>query len=92
MTPNEIPKPKQAIVIDKMYQNNRYLGGWSIYGVLDEALILSDVRRSGQFILWFAGINFLVPTLVIVIMSRSIHSRIKNILKHMKSVKDKTSG
>nr|WP_216857116.1 sensor histidine kinase [Paenibacillus tritici] len=92
LTTNEIPKPKQAIVIGKTYQNNRYLSGWSVYGVLDEALILSDVRQSGQFILWFAGINFLVPTLVIVIMSRSIHTRIKNILKHMKSVKDKNFG
>ncbi|MBP2112490.1 sensor histidine kinase [Paenibacillus silagei] len=92
LTPTEIPKPKQAIVIDKTYQNNRYLSGWSIYGVLDETLILSDVRQSGQFILWFAGINFLVPTIVIMIMSRSIHTRIKNILKHMKSVKDKNFG
>lgn len=92
ITLNEIPKPKKAIVIGKTYQNNRYLGGWSVYGVLDEEIILSDVRQSGQFILWFAGINFLVPTIVILIVSRSIHTRIKNILKHMKSVKDKNFG
>ncbi|MEK5489248.1 sensor histidine kinase [Paenibacillus sp. FSL R7-0297] len=83
----EIPRPDKAIVIGKTYQNNRYLGGWSVYGVLDEEIILSDVRQSGQFILWFAGINFIVPTLVILIISRSIHTRIKSILKHMKSVK-----
>lgn len=85
----EIPKPKKAIVISKQYQNNRYLGNWTVYGVLDEEKILYDVRQSGQFILWFAGINFLVPTVVIIIISRSIHTRIHNILKHMKSMKGK---
>jgi len=84
---DEIPKPEQAIVIGKQYQANRYLGDWQVYGVLDEANILYDVRQSGQFILWFAGINFLVPTLVILILSRSIHTRIQHILKHMKSVR-----
>lgn len=86
---NHIPKPHKAIEIGKTYQSNRYLGGWTVYGILDEAIILADVKQSGQFILWFAGINFVVPTLVILIISRSIHTRIKRILKHMKSVKDK---
>ncbi|UQZ36486.1 sensor histidine kinase [Paenibacillus sp. PK3_47] len=89
---SDIPKPEKAIVIGKTYQNNRYVGGWSVYGVLDEEIILSDVRQSGQFILWFAVINFVVPTIVILIMSRSIHTRIRNILRQMKSVKDKNFG
>lgn len=85
----EIPKPDKTIVIAKPYQKNRYLGVWTVYGVLDEEKILYDVRRSGQFVLWFAGINFLVPTIVIMIISRSIHLRIQDILKHMKSIKGK---
>ncbi|MBD2871079.1 sensor histidine kinase [Paenibacillus sp. IB182493] len=85
----EIPKPNKTIVIAKQYQKNRYLGIWTVYGVLDEEKILYDVRQSGQFILWLAGINFLVPTIVIMIISRSIHKRIQNILKHMKSIKGK---
>jgi two-component system sensor histidine kinase YesM len=85
----EIPKPNKTIVIAKQYENNRYLGIWTVYGVLDEEQILYDVRQSGQFILWLAGINFLVPTLVIIIISRSIHMRIQDILKHMKSIKGK---
>ncbi|MGO4369525.1 sensor histidine kinase, partial [Paenibacillus sp. MCAF20] len=84
-----ITKPKKAIVISKQYQTNRYLGDWKLYGVLDEEKILYDVRQSGQFILWFAGVNFLVPTIVILIFSRSIHTRIQAILKRMKSVKSK---
>ncbi len=86
---HEIPKPDKAIIISKQYQTNRHLGGWQIYGVLDEERILYDVRQSGQFILWFAAINFLVPTIVILIFSRSIHMRIQELLKHMKSVKGK---
>ncbi|WP_239618277.1 sensor histidine kinase [Cohnella mopanensis] len=86
---HDIPKPDKPIVITKPYQSSRYLGNWKVYGVLDEEKILYDVRQSGQFILWFAGINFLVPTIVILILSRSIHSRIQNILRHMKSIKGK---
>ncbi|TYP76799.1 sensor histidine kinase [Paenibacillus methanolicus] len=84
---DEIPKPDKAIILAKQYQSSRYLGGWKVYGVLDEANILYDVRQSGRFILWFAGINFFVPTIVILIFSRSIHTRIQAILKHMKSVR-----
>ena len=85
----DIPLPSKAIIIGQQYQNNRYLSNWTVYGVLDEEKILYDVRQSGQFILWFAAINFLVPTLVIAIISGSIHTRIQNILRHMKSVKGK---
>ncbi|MFC4098226.1 sensor histidine kinase [Paenibacillus xanthanilyticus] len=83
----DIPEPNKAIVISKSYQSSRYLKGWKIYGVLDEANILYEVRQSGRFILWFAGINFFVPTIVILIFSRSIHTRIQAILRHMKSVR-----
>ncbi|RCW49595.1 sensor histidine kinase [Paenibacillus prosopidis] len=86
---DEIRRPNKAIVIGKQYQNNRSLGGWTLYGVLDEEKILYDVMQSGRLILWFAGINFIVPTIVIMIVSRSIHTRTQNILKHMKSVKGK---
>ncbi len=85
----EIPKPNKTIIIAKPYQKNRYFGVWTLYGVLDEEKTLYDVRQSGQFILWLAGINFLVPTIIIMIISRSIHMRIQDILKHMKSTKGK---
>ncbi|MBB3108061.1 two-component system sensor histidine kinase YesM [Paenibacillus phyllosphaerae] len=84
---DEIPKPNKAIVIAKQYQSSRYLNDWKVYGVLDEANILYEVRQSGRFILWFAAINFFVPTIVILIFSRSIHTRIQELLKHMKSVR-----
>lgn len=84
-----VAMPHDAIVLQEKYQNSRYLGGWSLYGVLDEGQMLSEVRQSGQFILWLALINFVVPTAIIIMLSRSIHSRIKNILVHMKRVKGK---
>jgi two-component system, sensor histidine kinase YesM len=86
---DEIPKPNKAIIISKQYQKNRYLGDWKVYGILDEENILYDVRKSGRFILWFAGVNFLVPTIIISLFSRSLHKRIQNILTRMKSVKGK---
>jgi two-component system sensor histidine kinase YesM len=84
---DDIPKPDKPIVLARQYQSNRYLGNWKLYGVLDEEKILYDVRQSGRFILWFAGVNFLVPTILILFFYRSIHRRIQVILKHMKSLR-----
>ncbi|KQO16647.1 sensor histidine kinase [Paenibacillus sp. Leaf72] len=92
LTVNEINKPDKPIVIQKQYHDRRYMEGWTLYGVMDEKKMLYEVRQSGQFILWFAIINFLVPTLIIMMVSRSIHTRIKDILVHMKSVRNKTIG
>ena len=85
-----LKNPDEPIVIQKQYHDRRYMEGWTLYGVMDEKKILYEVRQSGQFILWFAIINFLVPTLIIIMVSRSIHSRIKDISMHMKSVRNKT--
>ncbi len=82
-------RPDRFIDMQLHYQNSRYLRGWSLYGVLDEGQILSEVRQSGFYIIWLALLTFLVPTIIIIMISRSIHSRLKNILIHMRRVKGK---
>lgn len=86
---SEIKQPAKVISFSKPYLNNRYLGGWSLYGVMDEEQILHEVRQSGQFIVILALINFVFPTIIITTISSSIHTRVKKILRHMKNVKGK---
>ncbi|MFC0214463.1 sensor histidine kinase [Paenibacillus chartarius] len=79
--------PDKSISFTKTYENNNYLNGWSLYGVMDEKVMLQDVIKSRSFVIYLACINFLLPSLIIAAISRSIHVRLVRILKHMKKVK-----
>ncbi|WP_238649505.1 sensor histidine kinase [Paenibacillus piscarius] len=69
------------------YSGITYLEGWALQGVLDEQSVLKEVRQSRSFVIWLACINFVLPTVILAMMSRSIHVRLVRILKHMKKVK-----
>ncbi len=70
-----------------VYDGINYLNGWSLNGILDEKFYMQEVSKSRSFVIWLACINFVLPTLIIAAMSRSLHVRLVRILKHMKKVK-----
>lgn len=67
-----------------------YLMNWRLIGVFQEQTVLADVRESRQFIFYFATLNLLVPTIIIIWFNRSLHVRLVRILKQMKRVKNQT--
>ncbi|WP_253298904.1 cache domain-containing sensor histidine kinase [Paenibacillus barcinonensis] len=79
--------PNKTIRFERIYSGINYLEGWSLQGVMDEEIVLQEVRQSRSFVVWLACINFVLPTIIIAAMSRSIHVRLVRILKHMKKVK-----
>jgi len=79
--------PNKTIRFDRVYSGINYLEGWSLQGVMDEEIVLQEVRKSRSFVVWLACINFVLPSIIIAAMSRSIHVRLVRILKHMKKVK-----
>ncbi|MUT67498.1 HAMP domain-containing protein [Paenibacillus sp. NEAU-GSW1] len=83
----KVEKPEKPIEFNKLYANNNYLNGWALHGVMDEKNVLHEVRKSGSFIFYLAALNFLLPTIIIVVISRSIHHRLVRILIYMKKVK-----
>ncbi|MGQ8872329.1 cache domain-containing sensor histidine kinase [Paenibacillus sp. TSA_86.1] len=84
---SEIEFSNKTIRFDRVYSGINYLEGWSLQGVMDEEIVLQEVRQSRSFVVWLACINFVLPTIIIAAMSRSIHVRLVRILKHMKKVK-----
>ncbi|MEK4660874.1 sensor histidine kinase [Priestia sp. FSL H7-0729] len=84
---NEIQFPNKMIPFELTYTGINYLEGWSLHGVMDEEIVLKEVRKSRSFVVWLACINFVLPSIIIAAMSRSIHVRLVRILKHMKKVK-----
>ncbi|WP_336788164.1 sensor histidine kinase [Paenibacillus sp. MMO-177] len=83
-----LPMPKNSLSFDKVYTNNNYLNDWSLHGVINEGSFLHDVRKSGSFVIYLALINFVLPSLIIAALSRSINKRLVKIVKHMKKVKN----
>ncbi|MNQ94008.1 Sensor histidine kinase YpdA [compost metagenome] len=78
--------PKDAIKLERDYSTN-YLRDWRIVLVSD-GHVLDAVRKSKQFVVYLALINLVLPTLVIVWISSSLHTRLVRILVHMKKVKN----
>jgi len=72
------------------FNDINYLRGWRIVGTVDKDEIASQVWKSRDFIVWSACLMLTVPTLIILLMSRSINKRIVRILKHMKKVKSQS--
>ncbi|CQR57378.1 sensor histidine kinase [Paenibacillus riograndensis] len=83
----EISYPKNFLAFKNVYSGINYLEGWTLEGVIDEENVLKEVRKSRSFVIWLACINFVLPSIIIAAMSRSIHVRLVRILKHMKKVK-----
>lgn len=81
---SEIQFPNKMIPFEITYTGINYLEGWSLHGVMDEEIVLKEVRKSRSFVVWLACINFVLPSIIIAAMSRSIHVRLVRILKHMK--------
>ncbi len=88
------PKPLYAssqsphtIEFVKDYSDIRYLEGWSVVGTVNKAEIVQQIWKARDFIIWSACLMITLPTLIILLMARSINKRIVTILKHMKKVK-----
>ncbi|EFM08894.1 integral membrane sensor signal transduction histidine kinase [Paenibacillus curdlanolyticus YK9] len=85
-----ISKPARGTLVFKESFPASYLMNWEVVGVFKEETVLADVRRSRQFVLYFAMLNLLVPTLIIILFNRSLNTRLIRILKQMKRVKNQT--
>ncbi|MGG4147459.1 sensor histidine kinase [Paenibacillus algorifonticola] len=80
-------KTDNLIQFEKGYGSISYLRGWKIVGTINEHEIIKEELKSRYFILWSGCVMMIFPTVIILIITRSINVRIIEILKHMKKVK-----
>ncbi len=80
--------PSDAIEIATEYENVSYLEGWRIVGTISDEEVLKAVRQSREFVIVLACINVILPTLIILWITRSMNIRLVRILRHMKKVKN----
>lgn len=77
-----------TIVYEYDFGDTGYFADWEVAAVFKERIVLEEVRRSRLFVLYLAIPNVVVPTLIILWITRSLNVRIVRILKHMKRVKN----
>ncbi|AOZ93062.1 sensor histidine kinase [Paenibacillus crassostreae] len=70
------------------YTMTNDLNGWSIVAMVSKDDVFKEVRQSRSFIILVTIINTLLPTFIIIWITRSLNVRIIRILKHMKRVKN----
>lgn len=83
-----VPLPKNTIEFKTDYKLSNGLEGWSIVGTISEDEVFHEVRQSRDFVILLTCINILLPTAVIIWITRSMNVRLISILKHMKKVKN----
>ncbi|TYP74659.1 sensor histidine kinase [Paenibacillus methanolicus] len=86
---NDAAKERGTLLFREPFSAS-YLADWRVTGAFREEDVLADVRESRQFLFYFALLNLLVPTLIIVWFNRSMNTRLVRILKQMKRVKNQT--
>jgi two-component system, sensor histidine kinase YesM len=85
---NQIEKENKLVTIRTNLKNGSYLSDWSIVGTISEGTMLKTVNKSKLFIILLALINFLAPTIIIVVISRSFLTRLQRVLRHVKRMKN----
>ncbi|MDQ0972091.1 two-component system sensor histidine kinase YesM [Neobacillus niacini] len=85
---NQIEKEQSLVTIRAKLNNGSYLNDWSVVGTISEETMLKTVNKSKLFIVLLAMINFLAPTIIIVIISRSFLTRLQRIIRHVKRMKN----
>lgn len=80
--------PERSELFETRYSGINYLEGWTLHGVMNKEVVLKEVWKSRSFVFLLACINFVVPSLILAAMSRSLHVRLVRLLKYMKKVKN----
>ncbi|MFB3168203.1 sensor histidine kinase [Neobacillus sp. 179-C4.2 HS] len=85
---DQVEKEHSLVTIRANLNNGSYLNDWSVVGTISEETMLKTVNKSKLFIVLLAMINFLAPTIIIVIISRSFLTRLQRIIRHVKRMKN----
>ncbi|MFC4811929.1 sensor histidine kinase [Paenibacillus sp. GCM10023250] len=65
-----------------------YVKGWKLVGIADTRRVdglMNDARRS---IIWLAVVSTFIPSLLIYVILRSYHYRVKKLARHMQKVRN----
>ena len=76
----------RILKLSKNFDDSKYLKGWKIEGEFAYHIIISEISGSRDYIINIMVICLVIATIIIAIISKSLSSRIKIIIKHMNLV------
>lgn len=82
-----IETPDDAIVFEEVYKIH-YLDNWRVIGIVSEGEILEEVKNSRGLILLMTLGNFVIPSVIIILLTSNLHIRLSRIVKHMRKIED----
>lgn len=82
---NEADFSSEYIILETVL-HDRFFNDWKIVAVVDSTEFTSELIESSQLIIILSLFNFILPTLIIVYISKTFHLRLDNILSHMKNI------
>jgi two-component system, sensor histidine kinase YesM len=85
--PGELEE-EDSLVLSGAFDDVNFLKDWKIIGVYPKAKVLDAVLKSRMFIVYLTCVNFLLPSILILLFSRSLNMRIGLLLKQIKRVKN----
>ncbi|MFT9368042.1 MAG: sensor histidine kinase [Paenibacillus polymyxa] len=80
--------PENTMEFKTSYVLTNNLNGWSIVAAVSRDEVLYEMQEPRNFALLLTCVNMLLPTLIIIWITRSLNVRLHRILKHVKKVKN----
>lgn len=80
---DSISIPSDKVVLEEQLE---HLDQWSVIGIVSENTLVDEVRDSGRFILYLAVANFVLPSILIIYLTSSLHNRLSRIVQHLRKV------
>lgn len=84
----DVELPAGTVVMEEPFLGQSYLKNWRLVATFEDRVVMQEVRKSKEFVLYMAIPNIVVPTLIIIWFTRSLNVRLIRILKQMKRVKN----
>lgn len=82
------PEGEAAGTMEAKLSDAQFLSGWKLVGKPDDKRIHALLKAAGRSILWLSVISTFIPTILIYIILRSYHYRIKKLARHMSKVRN----
>ncbi|MBD0379459.1 sensor histidine kinase [Paenibacillus sedimenti] len=79
---------ERSLVLSSRFDRVNYLKGWQMIGIYPKGQLIGALTKSRLSFVYLTCANLIVPSLIIMVLSRSLNSRIVLLWKQMKLVKN----
>ncbi len=78
----------EKIILEHKYEGGGYFEGWKLIGIINPEKIYKEIHYSKAFVFYLTILNLLIPSVIIFAISRSLHTRIRRVLKYIKKMEN----